>query len=225
MQAPVYAACSTRTATTTRSNAIERNRRNASATETRCAHCFITFATGAELTVHKKLHCFPEDHAQVTARFPAGAAVFDTVVKQPAVVLGAAGNRGKVHACVSVQSANGIVADVAISRLERTGTAQSNDAGSTFRNATVDAALLPGLDRKLLACQTGKEFLRYALRNGAEEVKGGGHIAIEFGGKRVLVTNNKGSKGGQAMHRSQRKKTIERLVKIGIVALPTAQPE
>jgi len=85
------------------------------------------------------------------------------VVKQPAVVLGAAGNRGKAHACVSVQSDNGVVADVAISRLERTDTAQSNDAGSTFRNATVDAALMAGLDRKLLVCQTGKDFLRYAV--------------------------------------------------------------
>ena len=33
-------------------------------TETRCAHCFVTFAVPAELAHHSREHCFPDDPAE-----------------------------------------------------------------------------------------------------------------------------------------------------------------
>jgi len=204
-------------------------------TETRCAHCFVTFATGAELMTHKALHCFPGDPGQVAARFPAGAQVYDSVAKQPAVVVGTAANASKAHACVSVQSANGVVADVAISRLERTDAAKEErdgstaisrlertDAakeerdGSTFRNATVDASLMRRLPRKLLACKSGNCFLKYAQRNGAEKVKGN-HVCIRFGGKTRSITGPSSMK--KEMGLPLRKQQMKQLIELGIVKL------
>ena len=91
----------------------------AHAPETRCAHCFVTFATAAELAHHAAHFCFPDRPEEVLARFPPGAAVVDTVRGSAGEVLGAASNPGKRHAAVAVRRADGLVADVPISRLRR----------------------------------------------------------------------------------------------------------
>ena len=51
----------------------------AHAPETRCAHCFITFATPSELAHHAAHFCFPDRPEEVLARFPPGSTVVDTV--------------------------------------------------------------------------------------------------------------------------------------------------
>lgn len=90
----------------------------AASNETRCVHCFITFATPAELSHHAAHDCFPGDPAQVLRRFPVGAEALDTVSQQRVEILGGASNQNKAHAWVSVRELErGLVADVPISRL------------------------------------------------------------------------------------------------------------
>lgn len=87
---------------------------------TRCPHCFITFATPAELAHHAAHHCFPDDPGEVLRRFPVGTEALDTVSGQRVQVLGGASNHNKVHSSVLVRElARGLEADVPISRLER----------------------------------------------------------------------------------------------------------
>ena len=88
---------------------------------TRCQHCFITFATPAELAHHASHHCFPGAPEEIAARFPAGARVIDTVRGDSGTIIGPASNRAKAHASVAVRDAGGGVADVAISRLRIIG--------------------------------------------------------------------------------------------------------
>ena len=86
--------------------------------ETRCVHCFITFATPAELLHHAENHCFPDDPGQVLRRFPVGADALDTVSRKRVEVVGGASNPKKKHSSVSVRELErGLVADVPISRL------------------------------------------------------------------------------------------------------------
>ena len=89
--------------------------------ETRCAHCFITFATASELKHHSAHHCFPDQPAEVLRRFPAGTSVLlpHRAVSgfRRGVVNGVASNPRMAHACVSVAHENGVVSDVPISRL------------------------------------------------------------------------------------------------------------
>ena len=88
------------------------------AAETRCVHCFITFATPAELLHHAENHCFPADPGQVLRRFPVGAHALDTVSRKRVEVVGGASNPKKQHSSVSVRELErGLVADVPISRL------------------------------------------------------------------------------------------------------------
>ena len=84
---------------------------------TRCSHCFITFATPAELTHHSAHHCFPQSSGEVLRRFPVGAMAVDTVSQQRVVIVGAASNPNKAHSSVSARSAKGITSDTPISRL------------------------------------------------------------------------------------------------------------
>ena len=91
----------------------------AHAPETRCAHCFITFATPSELAHHAAHFCFPDRPEEVLARFPTGSTVVDTVRGSAGEVIGEASNPGKRHAAVAVRRADGLVADVPISRLRR----------------------------------------------------------------------------------------------------------
>ena len=87
--------------------------------ETRCAHCFITFATPAELSHHTTHHCFPDDPAEVLRRFPEGAEAIDIVSQQRVVIVGTASNRHKAHSSVSARDVTrGLVADTPISRLQ-----------------------------------------------------------------------------------------------------------
>ena len=91
----------------------------AACNETRCSHCFITFATPAELVHHATQHCFPDDPDAVLRRYPPGAEALDTVSQETVVVLGAADNKSRAHAFVSTQSVRrGLVADLPISRLQ-----------------------------------------------------------------------------------------------------------
>ena len=92
----------------------------AASTETRCDHCFITFATPAELMHHATHHCFPDDPAEVLRRFPVGVEVLDTVSQEQVVVVGAASNKRKAHSSVAARDLRrGLVADVPISRLRK----------------------------------------------------------------------------------------------------------
>ena len=92
----------------------------AAAVETRCAHCFITFATPAELAHHASQHCFPNDSGELLRRFPAGMEALDTVSHERVVVLGAASNRHHAHSSVSTRSLRrGLVSDRPISRLQQ----------------------------------------------------------------------------------------------------------
>ena len=86
--------------------------------ETRCPHCFITFATPQELLEHSTHHCFPDNPGEVLRRFPIGTAVFDAVSVDRVVVVGPATNKSKAHSCVAIQTERGTVVDVPISRLE-----------------------------------------------------------------------------------------------------------
>ena len=91
--------------------------------ETRCPHCFITFATAAELRYHQANHCFPDDPDEVLRRFPVGSRVSDTVQRgSMGTVVGPASNPKFRHAKVSVQFDRDlprtIVANTPISRLE-----------------------------------------------------------------------------------------------------------
>mmetsp|Transcript_86236 Transcript_86236/g.258670 ORF Transcript_86236/g.258670 Transcript_86236/m.258670 type:complete len:293 (+) Transcript_86236:1186-2064(+) len=87
--------------------------------ETRCPHCFITFATPAELLHHATHHCFPDDVGEMLRRFPVGAEVLDAVTQEQLVVAGAASNKKKAHSSVSARDIRrGIVADTPISRLQ-----------------------------------------------------------------------------------------------------------
>ena len=90
----------------------------AHAPETRCAHCFITFSTPSELAHHAAHFCFPDRPEEVLARFPPGSTV-DTVRGSAGEVIGEASNPGKRHAAVAVRRADGLVADVPISRFRR----------------------------------------------------------------------------------------------------------
>jgi len=93
-------------------------RRADASAETRCGHCFITFATPSELREHASRHCFPHDPSEVLRRFPAGAEAIDTTIDERLVIVGAASNPHKVHSMVSSRYLRrGIVADVPISRL------------------------------------------------------------------------------------------------------------
>ena len=86
--------------------------------ETRCADCFITFATSADLAHHATHHCFPDDPDEVLRRFPAGSEAFDTVRKQRVRVEGLASNPRSAHSSVSAfDLKRGLVADIPISRL------------------------------------------------------------------------------------------------------------
>lgn len=86
--------------------------------ETRCKYCLITFATSSELSNHAEHYCFPDEPARVLQLFPPGSEVLDTVSKATGVVVGAASNPKMSHSSVSFQhDKNGVIADVAISRL------------------------------------------------------------------------------------------------------------
>lgn len=90
----------------------------ATSIETRCAHCFITFATPQELAHHSTHHCFPDDPFETLRRFPVGAEALDTVSRQKVVVLGAASNTSRAHFAVSTRALGcSIIADTPISRL------------------------------------------------------------------------------------------------------------
>ena len=87
--------------------------------ETRCEHCFITFATAPELEHHSVHHCFPDRPEHVLELFPEGADVVDTVSGDHGVVLGVASNPSHVHSSVCVHHLRTeIVCDVKISRLQ-----------------------------------------------------------------------------------------------------------
>ena len=90
----------------------------AASDETRCAHCFVTFATPAELGHHATHHCFPHDPEEVLRRFPVGARAVDTVSFRQLDVVGGASNPNKAHSSVSARDVRrGLVADFPISRL------------------------------------------------------------------------------------------------------------
>ena len=88
--------------------------------ETRCSHCFITFASPQELSHHASHHCFPADPAETLRRFPVGTEALDTISRQQVVVVGRASNSSRAHTAVSTRElARGLVADTPISRLKR----------------------------------------------------------------------------------------------------------
>jgi hypothetical protein len=90
----------------------------AASNQTRCAHCFVTFATPAELAHHEIHHCFPDDLEEVLRRFPVGARAVDTVSCRQLDVVGGASNPNKAHSSVSARDVRrGLVADFPISRL------------------------------------------------------------------------------------------------------------
>ena len=104
--------------------------------ETRCRHCFITFATPAELCTHAMHHCFPDDPSEVLRRFPVGAEALDVVRSERLIVVGPASNSHKAHSSVSSRYLDrGLVADVPIARLQlvarrRVATLTSGMSGS-----------------------------------------------------------------------------------------------
>ena len=100
-------------------SAVSRAPLCSTAVETRCAHCFITFATPQELAHHSAHHCFPDDPAETLRRFPVGAEALDFVSQERIVVLGAASNTSIAHSAVSTRDlANSFICDRPISRLQ-----------------------------------------------------------------------------------------------------------
>ena len=90
----------------------------ATSNQTRCAHCFVTFATPTELAHHATNHCFPDDPDEVLRRFPVGARAVDTVSCRQVDVVDGASNPNKAHSSVSARDVRrGLVADYPISRL------------------------------------------------------------------------------------------------------------
>eukprot|EP00746_Dinoflagellata_sp_MGD_P148364 gnl/MRDRNA2_/MRDRNA2_80596_c0_seq1.p1 gnl/MRDRNA2_/MRDRNA2_80596_c0~~gnl/MRDRNA2_/MRDRNA2_80596_c0_seq1.p1 ORF type:complete len:182 (-),score=11.35 gnl/MRDRNA2_/MRDRNA2_80596_c0_seq1:272-817(-) len=86
--------------------------------ETRCEHCFITFATAQELAHHAQHHCFPHSPETVLHLFPRGSKVIDNVKGTIGEVIGPASNIRRIHSAVSVQYlSSGVICDVQISRL------------------------------------------------------------------------------------------------------------
>ena len=94
--------------------------------ETRCEHCFITFALPKELATHRLLHCFPDAPEEVLARWPVGSRVVDIGTKAPRLtgeVISAALVANLAHSNVAVRidrgagARGGKVFNIPISRL------------------------------------------------------------------------------------------------------------
>lgn len=164
----------------------------ASSRETRCAHCFITFATPTELVHHTTHHCFPEDPTEVLRRYPAGVEALDTVNRQRVVVLGEATNRRSAHSAVSARYvARRLVADVPISRLQLVGrrfvtrhvcnAARSGSGQPSYR--TVPLIEIPRAGVSAVARLVANGSARYLDCRSEGEVGGGvvpGSVNIPF---------------------------------------------
>jgi hypothetical protein len=86
--------------------------------ETRCRHCFITFATPGELANHAAKYCFPGAPELVLEQFPIGSIVTDTVSNTTGYVVGSASNPLQAHSCVAILCPSSqITSDVRISRI------------------------------------------------------------------------------------------------------------
>jgi len=94
------------------------DKRGAGAEETRCEHCYITFATSGELRVHRDEHCFPDDPDEVLRRYPIGSVAVDGVSGGAVTIVGPASNGKMRHAKVEARDGKGAVADWSIERLK-----------------------------------------------------------------------------------------------------------